>query len=191
MARFEVDQPNLIFGMDIDTDVQLGCCCIDSDQMRSHLGLFFARQMVESATDSSNPDRTRIMFPPHFSLFPSGQGVNSTPTPRSQSTVAGALFTSQCLRGVILIEAIRGNASHRSNDSNIHDYAFCCSLARYVLTLSQIQDHTPHMSFSSVVSASITRAKFPWRVAYGNLKAKNLAADLGEMITVVHIIEKA
>ena len=88
-----------------------------------------------------------------------------------------------------MIEAIRGNASHRSHDSNIHDYAFCRSLARYVLTLSQIQHHTPHIGFSSVVSVSIPRAEFPWSVAYENLKAEYMAADLAEMIRVVHIVD--
>ena len=88
-----------------------------------------------------------------------------------------------------MIEAIRGNASHRSQDSKIRDYAFCRSLARYVLTLSQIQHHTPHMGFNSVISVSIPRAEFPWRVAYENLKSEYMAADLAEMIRVVHIVD--
>lgn len=45
------------------------------------------------------------------------------------------------------------------------------------------------MGFNSVISVSIPRAEFPWRVAYENLKSEYMAADLAEMIRVVHIVD--
>jgi hypothetical protein len=46
------------------------------------------------------------------------------------------------------------------------------------------------MGFRSVVSVSRPRAEFPWSVAYKDLKAERLAAELAEMIRKVYNVEK-